>query len=201
VDVNSGSFIGENSLEETVFAVNLQAAEEIARQVRLRNVGGIVVVDFIDMTNEEHKKAVTERLRETLALDKAKCNVLEMSDLCLTQFTRKRVGKDMHSYLVKPCPHCEGRGHVQGDVFVITRLREALLDCFAKGYSTAIVDCNAAILQKILAEGFFTHEINNRWKNKRIYMIPHKTYKEDAFSVRGENAAVLSLPDKAQLLY
>jgi ribonuclease G len=201
IDVNSGSFIGETSLEETVFAVNLQAAEEVARQVRLRNIGGIIVVDFIDMTDEAHKKAVTEKLRETLALDRAKCNVLEMSELCLTQFTRKRRGRDMHSYLVKPCPHCEGRGHVQGDVFVITRLREALLDCFASGYQTAIVDLNADIMEKIFAEGLFTIEMNNRWKNKRIYMIPHKTYKEDAFSVHGENASVINLPDKAKLLY
>ena len=201
IDVNSGSFIGETSLEETVFAVNLQAAEEVARQVRLRNIGGIIVVDFIDMTDEAHKKAVTEKLRETLALDRAKCNVLEMSELCLTQFTRKRRGRDMHSYLVKPCPHCEGRGHVQGDVFVITRLREALLDCFASGYQTAIVDLNAGIMEKIFAEGLFTIEMNNRWKNKRIYMIPHKTYKEDAFSVHGENASIINLPDKAKLLY
>jgi Ribonuclease G/E len=158
-------------------------------------------VDFIDMADEAHREAVTEKLREALALDKAKCNVLEMSELCSTQFTRKRVGRDMHSYLVKPCPHCAGRGHVQGDVFVITRLREALLDCFARGYQTAIVDLNTEILNQILKEGLFTPEVNNRWKNKRIYMIPHKTYKEECFYVRGENAGILQLPDKAKLLY
>ena len=201
VDVNSGSFIGDSSLEETVFAVNLQAAEEIARQVRLRNVSGIIVVDFIDMVEEEHRTAVTQKLREALALDKAKCNVLEMSELCLTQFTRKRVGNEMHSYLVKPCPHCEGRGHVQGDIFVITRIREALFNCFAKGYAAAIVDLNETIMQKILTDGLFSTELNTRWKGKRVYMIPHRTYPEDAFSVRGDNARVLSLPDKAQILY
>ena len=201
VDVNSGSFVGNSSLEETVFAVNIEAAEEIARQVRLRNVGGIVVVDFIDMVEEEHKKAVSQRLRAALSLDRAKCNVLDMNEFCISQFTRKRVGSDVMSYLVKPCPHCEGKGHVPDDVFVITRLREALLDCFAQGYSSAIVDLNEQIMKRILEEGFFTIEVNHRWKDKRIYMIPHKTYKEEAFSVRGENDAVLHLPDKAQILY
>ena len=201
VDVNSGSFVGEKNLEETVFEVNLAAAREIARQVRLRNVGGIIVVDFIDMVNEEHKTAVTEELRAALALDKAKCNVLPMSDLCLTQFTRKRVGSEILSLLVKPCPHCLGKGHLPDDVFVVTRLREAILDCFADGYTAAIVDLNEGIMRKILNEGMFTPETKGRWKDKRIYFVPHKTYKEDCFAVRGETASVLNLPDKAQILY
>ena len=200
VDVNTGSFIGNSSLEDTVFHVNLEAAEEIARQVRLRNVGGIVVVDFIDMVDEDHRKAVTGKLRETLALDRAKCNVLEMSEFCITQFTRKRVGNDVMSYLVKPCPHCKGKGHVPDDVFVITRLREAILDCFAQGYPVAIVDVNEQIMNKILEEGFFTIEVNNRWKDKRIYLIPHRTYKEEYFSVHGEHSEE-NIPEKAQLIY
>jgi ribonuclease G len=97
VDVNTGSYVGDKNHEETVFQVNLEAAVEIARQVRLRNIGGIIVVDFIDMQDEAHKEKVTEVLRERLALDKAKCNVLPMSELCLTQFTRKRVGNDVSS--------------------------------------------------------------------------------------------------------
>lgn len=201
VDVNSGSYVGETSLEETVFAVNLQAAKEIARQVRLRNIGGIIVVDFIDMLKEEHKLAVTEELKQALTLDKAKCNVLPMSELCLTQFTRKRVGNEMYSYLVKPCANCMGNGHVHDDIFVITRLRAAILDCFADGYTTAIIDLNEGIMRKILNEGFFSIEAKNRWKDKRVYFIPHKTYKEDFFTVRGDKATVLHLPDKAQILY
>ena len=201
VDVNTGSYVGETNLEETVFAVNLAAAREIARQVRLRNIGGIIVVDFIDMVNEVHKEAVTEELKSHLASDKAKCNVLPMSELCLTQFTRKRVGDEVLSYLVKPCPHCNGNGHVPEDIFVITRLRAAILDCFAEGYTAAIIDLNEGIMRKILNEKLFSIEIKNRWKDKRIYFIPHKTYKEDCFSVHGENASVLTLPNKAQILY
>lgn len=201
IDVNTGSYVGESNLEETVFTVNLAAAKEIARQVRLRNIGGIVAVDFIDMTDEAHKEAVTETLRNLLAQDKAKCNVLPMSELCVTQFTRKRVGPDALSFLVKSCPHCNGKGYVHEDIFVITRLRAEILDCFADGYSAAIIELNAGIMQKILQEGLFSIEAKNRWKDKRVYFIPHKTYKEDYFTVRGDNASVLSLPNNAQILY
>lgn len=201
IDVNTGSYVGETSLEETVFAVNMEAAKEIARQVRLRNIGGIVVVDFIDMTDEAHKEAVTEELKKYLALDKAKCNVLPMSEFCLTQFTRKRVGSEAMSFLIKPCAHCGGMGEVHEDIFTIMQLRAAILDCFAEGYNAAVIDLHEGIMRKILSEGIFSIEANNRWKDKRVYFIPHKTYKEEFFTVRGDNASVLHLPDKAQILY
>ncbi len=201
VDVNSASYVGESSLEETVFAVNLEAAKEIARQVRLRNIGGIVVVDFIDMVEERHKEAVTQALTESLAADKAKCHVLPMSELCITQFTRKRVGRENFSFLEKPCPHCGGIGSVPEDIFVVTRLRTQILECFASGYTSVIIELNLGIMQKILQERIFAIEQNTRWKDKRVYFIPHKTYKENYFTVRGDNAKVLRLPDNAQILY
>ncbi len=201
VDVNTGSFVGDNNLEETALAMNLAAAKEVARQVRLRNIGGIVVVDFIDMAEEAHRLAVTEELKNSLALDNAKCNVLPMSELCITQFTRKRIGSEVLSYLVKACPHCNGIGHVHNDIFVVTHIRAEILDCFAKGYTAAVVELNEKIMKKILTESLFSNELNGQWKNKRVYFIPHKTYKEEYFSVRGDNATVLILPEKAQRLY
>ncbi len=201
VDVNTGSFIGNDDRETTVFEMNIAAAKEIARQVRLRNVGGIIVVDFIDMASEEHKTAVTETLREALATDSAKCNVLPMSELCITQFTRKRVGNNVLSYLVKPCSNCGGIGHVHDDIFVINRLREAILDCLCDGFTAAIVDLNVHIMKKILSEGLFAIEAQTRWKDKKIYFLPHKTYKEDYFTVKGERGTPLSLPENAVSLH
>ena len=200
IDVNSGSFVGDTSQQETVFNVNLRAAKEIARQVRLRNIGGIVVVDFIDMLSEEHRQKVTESLREYLSADKAKCNVLPMSELCLTQFTRKRVGKELATSLVKPCPHCHGNGSVHNDLFMMTLLREDLLDCFFEGYLSAIVDLNEGMAKKIIQEGTFSKEMQGRWKNKRIYLVPHKTYKEHTFHVRGENNRYPTVPENAILV-
>lgn len=201
IDVNSGGYVGKTNLEDTVYEVNMAAAKEIARQVRLRNVGGIVVVDFIDMVNEEHKLAVTKELERCLAKDKAKCKVLPMSEFCLTQFTRKRLGSEALSFLIKPCPHCEGNGHVHDDIFVVTRIRDSLLSCFAKGYTSAIVDINESVMRKILENGMLSVEAKGRWRDKRVYFIPHRTYKEEYYTLRGENAEVLHLPDNAQILY
>lgn len=201
IDVNSGSYIGDNSLEETVFAVNLEAAKEIARQVRLQNIGGIIVVDFIDMLLDEHRIAVTDALKKYLLDDKAKCNVLPMSELGLVQFTRKRVGNDVQSLLVKPCAHCAGKGYVQEDIFIVSRIRAAILDCFADGYTSAIIELNEKIMQKILDEALFSEEIKTCWKDKRVYCIPHKTYEEANFTIRGDNTSVLTLSNKAQILY
>ena len=201
VDVNTGSYVGTTSHEDTVFTVNLAAAKEIARQVRLRNIGGIVVVDFIDMLDESHKEQITAVLRELLAKDKTKCNVLDMSELCLTQFTRKRVGNDVNEYLLKPCESCSGNGHVHADIFTLAQLRADLLDCFADGFNAAIVELNDGVMRKILDEGIFSREIQGIWKNKRVYLVPHRTYKEDCFSVRGDNSDILNLPDNAKMLY
>lgn len=114
---------------------------------------------------------------------------------------RKRVGCDVLSYLVKPCPHCRGNGDVPEDIFVITRIRSDILDCFANGYHAAVVELNEGILRRILGEGLLSGEVNTIWRDKRVYMIPHKTFQEAQYSVRGDNSGVLHLPDKAQILY
>lgn len=200
IDVNTGSFTGNKNLEETVFETNLVAAREIARQMRLRNVGGIIAVDFIDMTEEEHRLAVTEELKKYLSLDDTKCKVLPMNELCVTTFTRKRIGNEVLAYLVKPCPACGGMGHVHDDIFVITRMRTAILTCFADGNEAVVVDLNGHVMKKILQEGLLSIEAKKRWKNKQVYFIPHKTFKEDFFVVRGEKTLNPALPENAQLL-
>ena len=84
---------------------------------------------------------------------------------------------------------------------MIMRIRDGILDCFADGYTAAVVDVNEEIMRKILDERFFAIEAQNRWKDKRVYFVPHKTYREEYFTVRGDTAKVLHLPDKAQILY
>ncbi len=200
IDVNTGKFVGDHDLEETVFAVNLAAAKEIARQVRLRNVGGIVVVDFIDMVSEAHRLAVTEAMREHLSQDKTKCKVLPMSDFCLLQFTRERIGKDANAHFLRPCPHCKGLGSIGDGVFAAARIRAKLFDLFAMGYGSAVVDLHQNLMQTILSQGWFDKEVKEAWAGKRVYFIPHKTYGDDQFHVKGEQKSVLTLPDNAQLL-
>lgn len=201
IDVNTGRFTGETDLEDTVFSTNLLAAREIARQVRLRNVGGIVVVDFIDMASEEHRAALVEELEKCLREDRAKCNVVPMTGLGLIQFSRKKFKSDNVSMLTKKCPYCRGAGYILSDAYIAFRIQISLKKCFADGYENAIVELNAGVFAEILAKRRFSALVKGEWRDKRVYMIPHRTYHEDQFTVRGDNSNVLTLPDTAKLLY
>ena len=112
IDVNTGKFVGKSNLEDTVLQNNLEAAEEIGRQLRLRDIGGIIVIDFIDMEIEKNRQAVLRRLRETLAKDKTRTQVFDVSDLGLVEMTRKNVSKGLLESFSDVCPTCNGRGVV-----------------------------------------------------------------------------------------
>ena len=201
IDVNTGSYTGFSNLENTVYETNLLAAREIARQVRLRNIGGIIVVDFINMENNEHRESTVNELIEALKSDRAKCNVLGMNELGLVQFTRKKKRKESISLMVKNCPYCKGDGVIFSNDYIVLKIRTALLDLFADGYTSAIVDLNVEIMSYILQRGALSKDVQKIWSNKRIYIVPHKTYHQEYFTVRGDNNPVLELPDKAILLY
>jgi ribonuclease E len=110
IDVNTGKNVGSSSLEATVLHNNLEAAEEIARQLRLRDIGGIIVIDFIDMEIKENRRKVVDAFRDALARDKTRSQVFEISELGLVEMTRKRIGEGLLSGFADHCPHCEGRG-------------------------------------------------------------------------------------------
>jgi ribonuclease E len=112
IDVNTGKFVGRANLEETVVANNLEAADEIVRQLRLRDIGGIIIIDFIDMLFERNQQAVVDRLRDALTRDKTKSQVMEVSSLGLVQMTRKRVSGGLLESFSETCPTCDGRGVV-----------------------------------------------------------------------------------------
>ncbi|MEN8214611.1 MAG: ribonuclease G [Pseudomonadota bacterium] len=110
VDVNTGGFVGHRTLEETIFKTNLEAAQTLCRQLRLRNLGGIIIIDFIDMLDEEHKRQVIRALDKCLARDHAKTQITEVSSLGLVEMTRKRTRESLGHVLCAPCPCCNGRG-------------------------------------------------------------------------------------------
>jgi ribonuclease E len=112
IDVNTGKNVGSSSLEETVFKNNLEAAEEIARQLRLRDIGGIIVIDFIDMEVKANRAEVSKAFREALSRDKTRTQVFDISDLGLVEMTRKRIGEGLLESLSSTCPSCSGRGRV-----------------------------------------------------------------------------------------
>ncbi len=116
IDVNSGKFVSSNTQDETIVKTNLEAVHEIARQLRLRNIGGMVIVDFIDMNNRRDKLAIMEELELALEKDKAKPQVGQLSDLGLVELTRHRQGQSLSEIFGKKCPHCQGSGYIADDL-------------------------------------------------------------------------------------
>ena len=113
IDVNTGAFVGHRNLEETIFKTNLEAAQAIARQLRLRNLGGIIIIDFIDMTDVEHRRQVLRALEKSLERDHAKTHISEVSSLGLVEMTRKRTRESLEHILCESCPTCNGRGSLK----------------------------------------------------------------------------------------
>lgn len=113
IDVNTGKFTGSKDLEETVFKTNLEAAEEVARQMRLRDMGGIIIIDFIDMERHEHRREVLRKFREAVRRDRAKTNILPISELGLVEMTRQRIRPSHESHIFDNCNYCDGNGVVK----------------------------------------------------------------------------------------
>jgi ribonuclease G len=126
IDVNTGKYVGKRDFEQTVLKINLEAVGEVVRQIRLRDLGGIIIIDFIDMEREEHREQVYKALKKALAEDKARTNVLEISELGLVEMTRKRVRQDLRALLSAHCPTCKGSGVVKADATLATELFRAV---------------------------------------------------------------------------
>ena len=194
IDVNTGKFTGDYNLEQTVYHTNILAAREIARQVKLRNIGGIVVVDFIDMQNAAHRRAIVEELERALGKDSAKCQVSPMSKFGLVEFTRKRQGASTAAQMIKPCRHCNGAGYAVADEYVILGLRAKMLDFIQDGATAIRIDLNAEILEKILGRAEFANDLQTRCKGVKIYAVPHRTYHTEQINLRVND---FDIPDKA----
>lgn len=126
IDVNTGKYIGSTNLEDTVFKTNVEAAVEIARQLRLRNIGGIIIVDFIDMNTAEHKEQIIEKLEEQLERDKVKTHILGLTSLGLLEMTRKKMRHTLSTVLEKTCPCCEGKGTILSETTLAFKIKEEL---------------------------------------------------------------------------
>ena len=201
IDVNTGKFTGDDSLEHTVYYTNILAAREIARQVRLRNIGGIVVVDFIDMDDERHRVTLVEELEKALENDKSKCNVLPMSKFGLVEFTRKRTGPSVASQMVRPCRYCGGSGMAYAPEMTMLKIRANLLALLSGGNRVVCIDMNAGMAEKLIAWQQFVEETQSRYPLARIYVIPHRTYHDDHFTIRAEDAPSFPIPREGIQLY
>jgi ribonuclease G len=153
VDVNTGGFVGARNFDDTVFKTNLEAAQAIARQLRLRNLGGIIIIDFIDMAREEHQAAVLAELRKQLARDRTKITVSGFTQLGLVEMTRKRTRESLAHMLCEPCPTCQGKGEVKTARSVCYDiLREILREARQFNPKEFRVVASAAVVEMLLDE-------------------------------------------------
>jgi len=153
VDVNTGAFVGHRNLEETIFKTNLEAATAIGRQLRLRNLGGIIIIDFIDMEDPDHQRQVLRTLERVLEKDHAKCKVTGVSELGLVEMTRKRTRESLEQVLCEPCSHCQGRGSLKTPETVCYEIfREILRQHRAYDTETYLVLAAQSVVDHLLDE-------------------------------------------------
>ncbi|MEO8249165.1 MAG: ribonuclease G [Burkholderiales bacterium] len=153
VDVNTGGYVGERNFDDTIFRTNLEASQAIARQLRLRNLGGIVIADFIDMTRADHADAVLAEFRKQVARDRVKTMVGGFSQLGLVEMTRKRTRESLAHMLCAPCPVCEGKGHVKtARTVAYDILREILREARQFAPKEFRIVASPAIIEQFLDE-------------------------------------------------
>jgi len=153
-DVNTGKYVGSTDLADTVLKTNAEAAKEIARQIRLRNIGGIIIVDFIDMQNSEHRDKILSILEEEIKNDKMKVHVLGITQLGLVEMTRKKVRHSLSSVLEKVCPFCEGKGKLISEETVCIKLKKELRETAAVlSAETLVVSAHPSVNKALAGQG------------------------------------------------
>ncbi|MFQ5587126.1 MAG: ribonuclease E/G [Thermodesulfobacteriota bacterium] len=169
IDVNTGRYVGRRSSEETILKTNLEAVKEIVYQLRLRNIGGIIVIDFIDMEVPSNREKVYNALQNAITGDKARTNILKISELGIVEMTRKRVRAGISQLLCEPCPYGEGNGMVKGKEAVIMEIyRELLREVPLKKRRKVTVYVNPAIADRISSNGAILTDLETRLKKKIV---------------------------------
>lgn len=207
IDVNSGRYVGKKSLEETITKINIEAAKEIVYQLRLRNIGGIIICDFIDMEKVQNRDKVFKSLQEALGRDKAKTNVLRISELGLVEMTRKRVRESIGRVLHEDCAYCHGQGFVQTATTVAYEIfREIRREAAAYKDPTLVVNCSADVAQLLLnEEREELRHLMDRF-NKTIQVKTRSDYHREQYDIycrtaQGEEKKVLSSGEFAPIAY
>jgi len=187
IDVNSGRYVGKKSLEETITKINVEAAKEIVYQLRLRNIGGIIICDFIDMDKSQNRDKVFKAMQESLGRDRAKTNVLKINELGLIELTRKRVRESLGRTLHEACSYCDGKGFIKSKTTVCYEIfREIRRDAKAYREPTLLVNCHpdvAALLQG--DERAELRHLMDRY-NKSILVRPQPNFHQEHYDIVGQ---------------
>ena len=184
IDVNTGRYVGKHNLEETILKTNLEAVKEIAYQIRLRDIGGIIIIDFIDMEKKSNQEKVFSALNEAFAKDRSKTHILPISEMGLIQMTRKRTRKPLTRLLCDPCPYCEGEGYIVSIKTICYSIYREILR-YAKDMtgSKLTVRINPEVAEFLLGEE--NRLISGLEKNikKQIVIYPDNHYHMEAFEI------------------
>jgi ribonuclease G len=184
IDVNTGAYVGHRNLEETIFRTNLEAAVAIARQLRLRNLGGIIIIDFIDMEEEEHRKQVRQALEKALENDHAKTHISSVSPLGLVEMTRKRTRESLEHILCMACPTCEGRGFVKTvETICYEIFREILRQARQFQYKEMMVLAHQDVIERLLDEESAALAELEVFTRKPIRLQTEALYNQDQYDV------------------
>jgi ribonuclease G len=194
IDVNTGSFVGGGGdLEDTVTRNNLEACEEVARQLRLRNIGGIIVIDFVDMDREGNRKKVWEAFQKALTRDRARCNVTKISELGLVEMTRKRTRESLSQILTEPCPTCEGAGVVKSVATVAYEiLREVRRSGATVDNDEIKIECSPRVADVLSKEERDYLDAMEKRFQKKLEVVPQKGWKPDQYRVAGKMSTDLA---------
>ncbi len=184
IDVNTGAFVGHRNLEETIFKTNLEAAQAIARQLRLRNLGGIIILDFIDMAEEEHKRQVMRALEKALARDHARTHITQVSELGLVEMTRKRTRESLEHVLCEPCPTCGARGSVKtAETTCYEIFREILREARQFDARQLLVMASQEVVDRLLDEESTYVAQLEEFVGVSISLQPEDLYTQEQFDV------------------
>jgi ribonuclease G len=182
IDVNTGRYVGKKDLDETILQTNLEAAQEIAHQLRIRNCGGIIIVDFIDMEKEAHKEQVVKLFSDELALDRSKTKITDISELGLVEMTRKRIRPSLVSTLTKSCTYCDGKGYIKRRMTVANEIFRALEREAERpvGNRKVYVECHSDIADWIYEEDAATLDfIEARLESPVVIKVNQKLHIEE----------------------
>ena len=154
IDVNTGKYIGKTDLEQTIFKTNMEATEEVARQIRLRDIGGIIIIDFIDMNTEEHRQQVLEKLKDNMSRDRTKSQVLGITHLGLVEIARKKVRQGIAAVMQQPCSYCQGKGRVLSTEAVSGKVERELKRILQRDEVEAVlVETNSEVAALLIGSG------------------------------------------------
>jgi len=184
IDVNTGAFVGHRNLEETIFKTNMEAAQAICRQLRLRNLGGIIIIDFIDMCDAEHKRQVLRALEKFLTKDHAKTHITEVSSLGLVEMTRKRTRESLEHILCEPCPCCGGRGSLKtAESTCYEIFREILREARQFDVESLLVLASQEVVDRLLDEESTTLAELESFIGKTIRLQAEALYSQEHYDV------------------